>query len=266
MIPSDFHGKRRQKHLDEESYRNTIAQIEADNAVESPPGLSAMDRCMDLRLAAYSGWIVFQLKHTAGEDLRSLAASLDSVVIAYEHWVAALNEVSDDDYHPPFLMGDLIDTYVDYLNLVSVAVLLRREDLIERICALNEGTDFDRVDAVLEELFKFFLPGRPELNYLIWKNPYHQLLNAIDSENPVEMAVEMKHYVRTWYASMKGKAHFWNAHEKITPAFTPYFGYWTLCAAAFTYLYDIGDSSYRAEAVYPKDLVDYARSLPRRRI
>lgn len=35
-----------------------------------------------------------------------------------------------------------------------------------------------------------------------------------------------------------------------------------MCAAAFTYLYDIDDASYRAETVYPKDLVDYARGMP----
>ncbi|WP_363507600.1 PoNe immunity protein domain-containing protein [Burkholderia sp. LMU1-1-1.1] len=52
-------------------------------------------------------------------------------------------------------------------------------------------------------------------------------------------------------------------HEKIKPKFTPYDGYWAMCAAAFTYLYDIDDSAYRNETVYPRDLVDYARSIPR---
>lgn len=88
-------------------------------------------------------------------------------------------------------------------------------------------------------------------------------MNAIDSDNPEEMAAEMKRYVQAWYASMKGKAHFWGMHEKITPAFTPYYGYWTMCAAAFTYLYDLDDVSYRNETVYPADLVNYARSIPR---
>jgi len=43
-------------------------------------------------------------------------------------------------------------------------------------------------------------------------------------------------------------------------SFSPYFGYWALCAGAFAYLLDIDDSSYRNEMVYPMDLVDYARS------
>ena len=35
--------------------------------------------------------------------------------------------------------------------------------------------------------------------------------------------------------------------------------YW---APIDTYLYDIDDSAYRDELVYPKDLVDYARKSP----
>ena len=159
-------------------------------------------------------------------------------------------------------MNDLIDTYVDYLSLVSTAILLRREDLVGRICALNEGTDFDEVDAVLEELFKFYIPDRPDLDQRLWDKPYRKLLDAIDSDNAAEMAAEMKTYVKTWYADMKGQAIFWGKHEKIKPEFTPYNGYWAMCAGAFTYLYNIDDASYRNEMVYPKDLVDYARSIP----
>ena len=39
-----------------------------------------------------------------------------------------------------------------------------------------------------------------------------------------------------------------------------------MCAGAFTYLLDIDDVSYRNEEVYPKDVVDYARSFPRRSV
>ena len=263
LTPIDFNNRRRQIYLDEESYRNTVAQLIAENSVESSPGLAPVDACRDLQLNAIDKWAIFQLKYTAGESLTDLANTFDEIVVAYERWVAALNDLPDDDYYPPFVMNDLIDTYVDYLNLVSVAILLRREDLVGRVCALNEGTDFDEVDDVLEELFKFYLPDRPDLDQWLWNKPYRKLLDAIDSDNAAEMAAEMKNYVKTWYAGMKGQAIFWGKHEKIKPEFTPYLGYWAMCAAAFTYLYNIDDSSYRNETVYPKDLVDYARSIPR---
>jgi hypothetical protein len=38
-----------------------------------------------------------------------------------------------------------------------------------------------------------------------------------------------------------------------------YFGYWCFEAALVTVLWDIDDSSYRHNLVYPKDLVDFAR-------
>lgn len=262
MEKTDFRAKRRQIYLDEESYTNTINQIEAENAIPTIHGLSQEDLCTNFSLNAQDHWIIFQLKFTAGESLTELANSLDGIVLAYEQYVDAVDELTDDKYHPPFLMGDMIDTYVDYLNLLCAAILLRREDLIARICALNEGTDFDRADAVLEELFKFFLTDRPNLDYWLWDKPYRKLLDAIDSDTPEEMAREMKLYVKNWYTDMKGVAHFWGKHEKIKPEFTPYLGYWAMCAAAFTYLYNIDDSSYRNETVYPKDLVDYARSIP----
>jgi hypothetical protein len=263
MKTSEFRAKRRQIYLDEESYRNTVAQLLAENAVESSPGLSAVDACRDLQLTAIDQWAIFQLKYTAGESLTELANTFDDIVLAYERWIDALTDLSDDDYYPPFIMNDLIDTYVDYLNLVAVAILLRREDLVPRICAFNEGTDFDRVDGVLEELFKLFLPDRPWLDYLLWKKQYEKVLDAVDSDTPAEMAAEMMIHVKKWYANMKGQAFFWGKHEKIKPEFSPYFGYWAMCSGAFTYLYNIEDSSYRNEMVYPKDLVDYARSIPR---
>jgi hypothetical protein len=267
MTAGDFIQKRRQIYMDGQSYRNTIAQIDAEHHlyVDALNGtLTARGRRTTLELLAGDKWRTFQLKFTAGESLVELANSLDDVITSAERWVEACDDMPDDEYSPPFVMNDMIDTYVDYLNLLCAAILLRREDLIPRIHALNEGTDFDEVDAVLEELLKFFLPDRPELDEWLWDKPYRKLLDAIDSDTPEEMAEAMKNYVKTWYASMKGAAHFYGKHEEIVPEYTPYVGYWAMCAAAFTYLYDIDDASYRAEAVYPKDLVDYARSLPRR--
>jgi hypothetical protein len=266
MEKLDFSARRRQIYLDEDSYISTVKQIETENAIPTIPGLSQEDLCTNLSLNAYDHWIIFQLKFTAGESLTQLADSLDKIVIAYEEYVDALDKLPEDKYHPPFIMNDMIDTYVDYLNLLCAAILLRREDLIARICALNEGTDFDQSDAVLEELFKFYLADRPNLDSWLWEKPYRKLLDAIDSDTMIEMEQTMKNYVKRWYSDMKGVAHFWNKHEQIKPDFSPYFGYWAMCAAAFTYLYNIDDSSYRNETVYPKDLVDYARSVPRNEV
>ena len=208
-------------------------------------------------------WKKFQLRFTAGEDLRELAKDLTLVVDAYERMTDALDDVPEDEYYPPFVLNHMVDIYVDYLNILCSAILLHREDLIPRICALNEGTDFDGSDSILEDLFGFYLPDRPFLDSWFW-DAFTPLLSAIDATTPAKQAKGMEKYVKGWYKSMKGVAHFWGKHEKIEADFTPYYGYWAMCAAAFTYLYDIDDSNYRNESVYPKDLVDYARSMPRK--
>jgi Domain of unknown function (DUF1911) len=270
MTDADFRKKRRQIYIDAQSYQNTLVHFEGANKIwqsnlEMPQAVAG-DNAPSLSGMAHDLWSVFQLNYTAGVDLTVLAESLTAIVVAFEHYAKELQELSDDDYRPPFVMNDMIDYYVDYLHLLSAAILLHREDLIPRLHAVNEGTDFDGADAVIEELLKFYLPDRPELDDWLWDKPYRGLLDAIDADTPAEMAKDMKKYVKSWYVGMKGKAHFWGAHEKITPEFSPYYGYWAMCAAAFTYLYDIDDSSYRDEVVYPKDLVDYARSKPRRTV
>lgn len=265
MENKEFIKRRRQIYLDEDSYRHTLGHIRSENALnvqalQEP--LTERGRKTTLDLIASNKWTVFQLQYTAGEKLTELAESLDDIVLAYEQYVDAAQAMPDDAYMPPFVMNDVIDTYVDYLNLLCVAILLRREELIPRIHALNAGTDFDEADAVLEELFGRFLPDRPELDDWLWDQPYRKLLDAIDDDTPQAMAKGMKLYVKSWYKDMKGVAHFWGKHAEIEADFTPYEGYWAMCAAAFTYLLELDDSAYRAETVYPADMVDYALSLP----
>lgn len=265
-----FHEKRRQKFIDEESYRNTIEHYRGDELIyaeklaetRKQPGAHATT----LDFLATTRWDVFQLRYTAGEPLQELAGSLDAVVSAFEDYVAENEEKSDREYVPPFRLSDMIDNYVDFLNLLCAAILLHREDLVPRIFGLLEGGEFDGADAVIEELLKFYLPDRPSLDEWLWNKPYRTLLDAIDSDDPAEREALMKQYVKGWYRSMKGRAQFWGQHENIEPSFSSYTGYWAMCAAAFTYLYGIDDSSYRDELVYPKDLVDYARNASRRAV
>lgn len=264
---SQFNARRRQDFISEESYNNTLEFYANDDVkiqqrldeAEPNPGYHASM----LEVRALSRWEAFQLKFTGGEPLHALARELGGVVDAYEAYADENDKKPDSDYYPPVILNDHIDNYVDYLNLLSAAVLLHREDLIPRIFGLIEGGDFDGADAVIEELLKFFIPDRPSLDYWTWDRPYRTLLDAIDAEDPAERAKLMKKYVSAWYKSMKGKATFWGKHEKVEPDFSPYHGYWAMCAGAFSYLYGIDDSSYRDEIVYPKDMVDFARSSPR---
>lgn len=100
------------------------------------PGLSQEDQCRNLRARAFDTWINFKLKCTAGECLTEPANSLDHVVTSYEVYVEALDQLPDSLYHPPFIMNDLIDTYVRYFNIVASQsycdVRLGRKHLCEK--------------------------------------------------------------------------------------------------------------------------------------
>ncbi len=267
-MSANFNERRRQPYIGEDTFNNMIAFFKSDRTFSTEKMLqykdSPYERTGMLEMMASSLWSEFQFRFTTGTDCAECAAFLTTVVEGYERAVESGHDVSNENYYPVFMIDDPMDEYVDYLNMLSAAVLLHRDDLIPRIYALLEGTDYDGIDLVIEELLDFYLPDRPFLDELLWGKPYQMLVEAIDSESPAEKAKAMRKYVSKWYPSMKGQAHFWGKHEKITPKFSPYFGYWAMCAGAFTYLYDIDDSSYRDEIVYPKDMVDYARSMPRR--
>ena len=266
-MTTSFEVRRRQPYIEDQSFSNTIAHYRRDEArgeqdlqenQESP-----RDQTVLLGYLASGLWCEFQLRYTAGDALPELATFLTQVVKAYEREAESSDRLPAEEYRAVFLLDDMMDEYVDYIGLLSVSALLHREDLIPRIFALMVGTDYDETDLLIEELLNFYLPDRPAVDQWYWDKPYGMLVEVIDSETPAARAKAMKKYVTKWYPSMKGLAHFWGKHEKITPEYSDYVGYWAFCAAAFTYLYDIDDSGFRNETVYPKDLVDYARSKPR---
>lgn len=189
---------------------------------------------------------------------------LGEVIDAYDVYVKKNEQLDEDIYYPPFVLNGMTDVYVDFLNILSAAILLHREDLLPVIFSWVADGGYDGTDAVLEDLLNFYFADRPSPDSWLWKQPYQKLLDVIDAETSVDRPKLMSKYVKAWYPSMKGKAGFWGKHEKIKPELSPYFGYWAMCAGAFTYLLGIDDSSYRDEEVYPRDMVDYARSLPRR--
>ena len=262
-----FSERRRQPYIDEISFINTLAHNRSEAEFGEQERLryreTERDRSVMLGALATSKWGDFQLRYTAGEAPSRLAVLLTEVVEVYEREAEAQDLLSDEDYSVVFSLVDLIDEYVDYIGIISVCVLLHRKDLIPRVHALMKGTDYDGSDLLIEELFNFYLPDRPVVDEWFWDKPYGMLVEVIDGESSVARAKAMKNYVTKWYSSMKGLAHFWGKHEKVTPEYSEYVGYWAFCAAAFTYLYDIDDTAYRDEIVYPKDLVDYARSMPR---
>ena len=58
MKNQDFIVRRRQIYLDEESYRNTVAQLEAESSVPVAPGLNQEDICGNLKAISFDKWLI----------------------------------------------------------------------------------------------------------------------------------------------------------------------------------------------------------------
>lgn len=180
----------RQPFLSEETFNKTLACFEEDYEILREKLLEyagdPAKRAGSLRTWANRTWATFQLRFTAGDDVVSLANYMTQVVEAFERYIEALDDVPEDEYQPPFALDHIIDNYVDYINILSAAVLLHREDLIPRICAFNEGTDYDGSDAAIEALLSFYLPARTGANEWHWKAYTYSLDAELLAKTPLE--------------------------------------------------------------------------------
>jgi hypothetical protein len=199
------------------------------------------------------------LRYTAGEPVGSLRPYLDDILGSYEESARNL-KLEHRDQTCPGLDLPSIDDYVRYTALLSLAILLHREDLIPRLHGLIAGSEFDQDDALVEELLARYLPDRPYLDTFYHDEPYEPLLDATAGDTPEEKLADLKTYLNKWYGGMKGTG-WYNAHKGMTDdGGGGYFGYWAWEAGAIAYLHGIDDSTIDSP-YYPKDLVAYARSI-----
>lgn len=267
MDPTQFRAHRRQPFLDAHAYSASrafrVEEREQCRGYLEAGDLDAAARADNLRFVAKIGWEILCLDYTAGAPLRVLAASLDAVVAEHELYVAAHAAATQDDGAPAIDLA-VQDTYIDFVNLLSISILLGRADLLPRIQRLVAGTEFDGQDAVIEELLAPFVAERPQPDTWLFDKPYRLLLDAIDEPDVAARSAAMRKYVASWYRSLKGEAMFWGAHEKVGPdGLTAYRGYWCMEAAALCVIHAIDDRSFASELPYPIDLADFARARQR---
>ncbi len=261
---SDFEKRKRQPFLFEKYYLNyqqffltELLQINSQNTKSNdgfPKVLSEV-------------WLGFgddlfdflSLRYTAGEAIAELRSAIDEVLHCYEK-ASHFGRTASGDSHESALDLATIDHYVRYVGLLSLTILLHRQDLIPRVHALIAGSGFDKEDALVEELLTRYLPDRPYLDEWFHDEPYRYLLDATAGDTPDEKLGDLKTYLKKWYGGMKGTG-WYGAHKGITDeGMGGYFGYWAWEAGAIAYLHNIDDSTIDS-IHYPKDLVAFARSV-----
>ena len=161
-------------------------------------------------------------------------------------------------YRTPHL--DLHDTdYWKAIRLTSFALLLGHHTLLPQIAALWDYEN-DELDGLLERLVAPFASGRAAPPDTCTRHlPYFKLLKVFAAE-PHKRPDLMARYMDGWYTASRREPYY-ESHTKGRDH--SFLGYWAFEAAAVTYLLDIDDSSYRSHEFYPRDLIDFARSLPR---
>ncbi|MFW0716001.1 PoNe immunity protein domain-containing protein [Pedobacter sp. N23S346] len=167
----------------------------------------------------------------------------------------ALNWLIRNKEHPDNsgIFFDVLDFYVDYLQLYALGVIFNIEkQILQKLLTL---IGHDGEDALLDKLALSVLPDRKQGNTLQHPKAYQSLFDAINATKE-EQSKLMQKFLKGWYKSMR-KCSWHDRHlGQGKYAFT---GYWCWEAAMATILYEIDDSSYRDMPFYPKDMVEYAR-------
>ncbi|MDR2187984.1 MAG: DUF1911 domain-containing protein [Azonexus sp.] len=260
-LPVDFTKKRRQLFLGEEYYEEYVKMRgeELTNILSEPFEDYLLSSGEAQRWGAYSRRYFERMVmgYTAGEPIEPMRPMLEQVIEALEKQATAERAYHKDEGYTPIGGGG--ESYLKPLQLIGLAYLLHRRDLLSRIAVLIDGLDGSRrgIDTTYERLLSFNDPSRKDpLTYI--NEDYMHLENALYEGNSREEALtDLNSYLKSWYKLHKG--HLWH-DSHLNPDNFFYFGYWSWEAAAVVYLLDLDDSSLRRYAYYPKDMIDWARA------
>ncbi|EPL03764.1 PoNe immunity protein domain-containing protein [Pseudomonas sp. CF161] len=194
------------------------------------------------------------LEYTAGADIASLAGRLDRLILDYERHQQALGDWLQAPDIAPLDIESVVHEFEEYVQVISLCILLQRSDLLPRFVALFDRAGYHGEDTLVEDLLKPFLAERLDLDE--WYHElYTPLIKAIYAEDRAEAAELLEEYCNQWYPAFT-QAPWFDSHQQVDDS--EYVGYWAFEAAAIAYLYDLDDSRVR-HLIYPRDLVQYAR-------
>ena len=272
MSTSPFNARRRQKFLHEDIYHNTRknqlklfeGQLLKKNIAESAQSQTVIYQF--LYLEAFWIWI---LDYTAGEPIDALAPRIADIVDKFEEWnevdqlyqqELALDFPEDGPYEyegaPQF---STLSDYEDTLQLLSIAILLRDQRSVRRI--IHVLRSHRGHDGLFEQLIGAYVEDSQDLDTCIISKPYNTLLQVFYEEDDNAALALLQKYLKQWYPAMKNHPRWYDEHLNINEeGYAAYYGYWAFEAGATVFILDLDDSQID-HLVYPKDLVDYARTL-----
>lgn len=260
---TDFNKIRRQKFLGEKEFLQAKRgfeygiQLRFESLSSDKAKASGADSRYRWSIATESLELLL-LDYTAGRPIVDLKAQLPEIIERFDVYIQ--HEVSPRSKNPRENVADTLeitqlDAYVYVFWLLALCRLLGYPGFIPTVIGWVDKTHkYNRGrDGLFENVVLALTGTRVEApRVLLHPEPYRPLARATVAA-PEERPALAKEFVEGWYKGMK-PTYWYSAHTDGL-----YFGYWCLEAALVTVLWDIDDSSYRDNLVYPKDLVDYAR-------
>jgi len=260
----NFEARRRQRFLSEQYFSWLLPQMTDEIAYwkehETPVGSTEAERKhLTAMLQAMAYHKRFLLEYTGGKSVVALRDDFPLLIDALEHETKLHRAAKDDDGLPPLKFGEIGD-YEQTMQVISLCHLLHRTDLLPRIADMFDPF-YRAQDTLYEDLLAYGMDDRYDVDKWFHDKPYRLLINSFYRDTEEESIADIKAYLEAWYPAMKGSpghdSHL-KANEEEGGA---YVGYWAIEAAAATFLLQLDDSSYRDHLLYPKDLVDFARSF-----
>ncbi|QQX61594.1 PoNe immunity protein domain-containing protein [Pseudomonas chlororaphis] len=249
---------RRQVFLSHKQYHQ---QLESLEGVEAHWQTHSMMADCARQEASLKAWEVQQarlhrliLGYTGGETMEQLARALDGVIEAYEDYQRKLALYEDSPDIAPLAIDDYPHDFEEYVQVISLCILLQRSDLLPRLASLQDRAGYHGDDTLVEDLLKAYLPDREDVDQ--WNHEvYTPLVKAIYVEEPSEARELLVEYCNQWYPAFE-HASWHDSH--LDDEDGGYFGYWAFEAAAIAYLYGLDDSAVR-HMIFPRDMLEYAR-------
>ena len=219
------------------------------------PLVSDYDRAILATGLRTNSYLLISGAYTEGQNPEQITPRLDALIAAYEK-ERELDIISYGSDEVCAGFGEN-DDYEQFLQTLSLCILLGRGELIPRLSAIFDR-DNKGLDAIYETLLSFYDDSRVKTDALLFKRPFAGLLKVIRAATPKEASKLLDKYCKDWYPAFK-KAPWYDSHLSIDGEDGSYSGYWAFEAGAIAYLFNIDDNQID-HMVYPKDLVAYARS------
>ncbi|WP_311971588.1 PoNe immunity protein domain-containing protein [Pseudomonas baltica] len=172
------------------------------------------------------------LEYTAGCEPEKMIALLACLVEKYESRQLLLSKYDGRINIAPLAIDDLLDQYEEFIQVLSLCILLDQPDLLVRFVGLFDRAEYFGSDALYEDLLTKVVPGRSDVDTW-YHSEYSKLLYAIYADTSDEASRLLEEYCDEWYSSFR-QAPWHDLH--IGGDTQGYVGYWAFEAAAVAYL------------------------------